>query len=165
MNQEQEQYQPRAESKAPDSVRIAEPAVATSEANQESSKTADDMIERVSVRSVANDARPEVEDMISRATPSPADFGIPSDYASDGSQRPGRPRSYSHDSVDSVRIAESDSDEAPHFPVAILGRRTQRLRTLSGSIRWHSSTRDARRPPAKEATSGEKKVAFSACGS
>ena len=97
MNQEQEQYQHRVESKAPDSVRIAEPAVATSEENQESSKTAEDMIERVSVRSVATYARPE-EDMISRAFSSPADYVIPSNDASDGSQRTGRPRSHSHDS-------------------------------------------------------------------
>ena len=93
MNQDQEQYQLR-ESKAPDSVRIAEPAVATSEATQEPSKTAEDMIERVTVRSVATNARPEMEDMISRATPSPADYVIPSDYASDGSQQTGRPRSH-----------------------------------------------------------------------
>ena len=77
MSQEQEIYQEQ-ESKVPDYVRIAESVVATSGANLEQSKTEDDMIERVTIGSVALVAQPELEDMISRATPSPAEFGISS---------------------------------------------------------------------------------------
>ena len=89
MNQDQELEQPQTETKAPDSVRIAEPVVATSEEIQEPSQITDDMIERVTARSVAINARPGVEDMISRANPSPTGHAIPHDVAidaSDGSQ-------------------------------------------------------------------------------
>ena len=48
MSQEQNQYQTQIESKASDSVRIAEP-VATREVNQESCKIADDMIDQTSL--------------------------------------------------------------------------------------------------------------------
>ena len=50
MNQEQDQDQPQTESKATDSVRIAEP-VATSGGVPEPGQLADDMIEGVSARS------------------------------------------------------------------------------------------------------------------
>ena len=120
MNQEQDQDQPQTESKASDSVRIAEP-VATSGAVPEPDQLADDMIEGVSARSVAISARPVMEDITSRAISSPTGSAIPHDVAidtSDGSQRAsveqltgglGNP---THDSVDSVRIAESDSEDA-----------------------------------------------------
>ena len=114
MNQEQEQYQTRFESKASDSVRIAEP-VATREVYPESCKIADDMIEGVSSRSVAISARSEGQDITTRAISSPAVPMIPHDVVNDASdriQRTVRSRSHSHDSVDSVRIAESDSEDA-----------------------------------------------------
>ena len=116
MSQEREQYQSQVESKASDSERIAEP-VATREAIQESHKSADDMIEGVSSRSVAISARSEGQDITTRAISSPAVHMIPHDVVNDASdriQRTVRSRSHSHDSVDSVRIAESDSEGAGH---------------------------------------------------
>ena len=108
MSQEQDQYQIQIESKASDSVRIAEP-VATSGANQEPSQLTDDMIEGVSSRSVAISARSETEDMTTRAISSPENRVIPYTVITDVSARITR-TNLSHDSVDSVRIAESDSD-------------------------------------------------------
>ena len=114
MSQDQDQYQSQVESKASDSVRIAEP-VATSETNQDPSKLADDMIEGVSARSIAISARPAMADITSRAISCPHDVAIDT---SDGSQRAsveqrtGGLGSPTHDSVDSVRIAESDSEDA-----------------------------------------------------
>ena len=109
MIQEQEPHQPQAESKAPDSVRIAEPDVATSEVFQEPRQLTDDMIEGVSPRSVAISARPEEGDMTTRAISSPENRVIPYTVITDISARITR-TNLSHDSVDSVRIAESDSD-------------------------------------------------------
>ena len=117
MSQEQEQYQSQVEAKASDSERIAE-SVATREAIQESCKSADDMIEGVPPRSVAISARSEGQDITTRAISSPAVHMIPHDVVNDASdriQRTVRSRSHSHDSVDSVRIAESDSEGAGHF--------------------------------------------------
>ena len=79
------------------------------------------MIEGVSARSVAISARPVMEDITSRAISSPTGKAIPHDVVidtSDGSQRAsveqltGELGSPTHDSVDSVRIAESDSEES-----------------------------------------------------
>ena len=101
MNQEQEPYQPQAESKAPDSVRIAEPVVATSEVFQEPRQLTDDMIEGVSSRSVAISARSEGEDMTTRAISSPENRVIPyNTVITDISARITR-TNLSHDSVDS----------------------------------------------------------------
>ena len=74
------------ESKASDSVRIAEP-VATREVNQESCKIADDMIEGVPSRSVAISARSEGEDITTRAIFSQAGHVIPYGVANDASDR------------------------------------------------------------------------------
>ena len=107
MNQEQEPYQPQAESKAPDSVRIAEPVVATSEVFQEPRQLTDDMIEGVSSRSVAISARSEGEDMTARAISSPEGRVDPLDVTTDASDRVTR--------TDRARsIAESDSDGTRH---------------------------------------------------
>ena len=116
MNQEQEPYQPQEELKASDSVRIAEP-VATSGINQEPSQVTDDMIEGVSSRSVAISARSEGQDITTRAISSQEGQAIPYDVITSVSERikrTDRARSLSHDSVDSVRIAGSDSDGSRH---------------------------------------------------
>ena len=114
MSQEQDQYQKQIESKASDSVRIAEP-VATSGANQEPSQLTDDMIEGVSSRSVAISARSETKDMTTRAISSPENRVIPYTGVTDIPDRIVR-TNLSHDSVDSVRIAESDSDGSNQPP-------------------------------------------------
>ena len=106
------------ESKASDSVRIAEP-VATREVYQESCKIADDMIEGVSSRSVAISARSEGEDITTRAISSPAVPMIPHDVVNDASdrmQRTVRSRSHSHDSV---RLGGSRAFRL-HLPVATI---------------------------------------------
>ena len=94
-------------------MRIAEPVVATSEVFQEPRQLTDDMIEGVSSRSVAISARSEGEDMTTRAISSPENRIIPYEGITDISariRRTNRARRLSHDSVDSVRTAESDSD-------------------------------------------------------
>ena len=99
-------------------MHTAEPVVATSEAFQEPRQLTDDMIEGVSPRSVAIRARSEEGDMTTRAISSPAGHVIPYGVANDATdriQRRVRSRSHSHDSVDSVRIAEFDSEGAGHF--------------------------------------------------
>ena len=94
-------------------MRIAEPVVATSEVFQEPRQLTDDMIEGVSSRSVAISARSEGEDMTTRAISSPENRVIPYEGITDISariRRTIRARRPSHDSVDSVRTAESDSE-------------------------------------------------------
>ena len=110
MSQDQDQYQSQVESKASDSVRITEP-VASSETNQDPSKLADDMIEGVSARSVAISARSAMAGITSRAISSPYDVAKD---VSERIKRTDRSQSRSHDLVDFVRIAESDSDGPEH---------------------------------------------------